>query len=85
MGEIWRSGRAGRPTRRHVLARLLHLIHRGAVWASGAAQAAQVVRIILRFAVSYWACAALLDALLGLENPFFIAQSARTRAGTGHC
>ena len=23
MGEIWRSGRAGRPTRRHVLARLL--------------------------------------------------------------
>ena len=33
-----------------------HLIHRGAVWASGAAQAAQFVRIILRFAVSYWAC-----------------------------
>ena len=26
MGEIWRSGRAGRPTRRHVLARLLHAV-----------------------------------------------------------
>ena len=34
----------------------LHLTHRGASWASGAAQAAQFVRIILRFAVSYWAC-----------------------------
>ena len=32
----------------------LHLTHRGALWASGAAQAAQFVRIILRFAVSYW-------------------------------
>ena len=30
------------------------LTHRGALWASGAAQAAQFVRIILRFAVSYW-------------------------------
>ena len=29
-----------------------HLTHRGASWASGAAQAAQVVRIILRFAAS---------------------------------
>merc|ERR1712138_263450 len=32
-----------------------HLTHRGASWASGAAQAGHVVRIILRFAVSYWA------------------------------
>ena len=32
---------------------VLHLTHRGASWASGAAQAAQFVRIILRFAVSY--------------------------------
>ena len=31
----------------------LHLTHRGASWASGAAQAAHVVRIILRFAVSF--------------------------------
>ena len=30
-----------------------HLTHRGASWASGAAQAAHVVRIILRFAVSF--------------------------------
>jgi hypothetical protein len=37
----------------------LHLTHRGALWASGAAQAAQFVRSILRFAVSYRACAAL--------------------------
>ena len=35
-----------------------HRTHRGALWASGAAQAAHVVRIILRFAVSYWVCAA---------------------------
>ena len=28
---------------------VLHLIHRGALWASGAAQAAQFVRIILRW------------------------------------
>ena len=35
-----------------------HLTHRGALWASGAAQAAQVVRIILRFAASYWFAAA---------------------------
>ena len=30
-----------------------HRTHRGALWASGAAQAAHVVRIILRFSVSY--------------------------------
>jgi len=46
-----------------------HLTHRGAVWASGAAQAAQFVRIILRFAVSYWVCA----ALTRLGKPDFVA------------
>ena len=38
---------------------VLHLLHLFLwSWASGAAQAAHVVRIILRFAVSYWVCAA---------------------------
>ena len=32
MGEIWRSGRAGRPTRRHVLARLLHARWLDSAW-----------------------------------------------------
>ena len=36
-----------------------HLIHRGAVWASGAAQAAQVVRIILRFCGELLGCGGL--------------------------
>ena len=44
----------------------LQRTQRGASWASGAAQAAQVVRIILRFAVSYWAFEA---ALTRLEKP----------------
>ena len=34
--------------------RTLHLTHRGALWASGAAQAAQFVRIILRFCGELW-------------------------------
>ena len=50
----------------------LHLTHRGALWASGAAQAAQFVRIILRFAVSY---RALRGGLTRLGKPdFFNSQ-----------
>ena len=56
----------------------LHLTHRGALWASGAAQAAQVVRIILRFAVSYWGCAAALRAsLTRLGKPDFFSPKRR--------
>jgi hypothetical protein len=47
----------------------LHLTHRGASWASGAAQAGQVVRIILRVAVSYWV--ARREKKIGLKNPIF--------------
>ena len=45
-----------------------HLTHRGALWASGAAQAAQFVRIILRFAVSLLR---LRGGLTRLEKPDF--------------
>jgi hypothetical protein len=43
------------------------------VWASGAAQAGQVVRIILRFAVSYWVC----GGLTRLEKPDFFRLTRR--------
>ena len=48
----------------------LHRTHRGALRASGAAQAAQFVRIILRFAVSYVLC----GGLTRLEKPVFYAS-----------
>ncbi len=55
-------------------------MHRGASWASGAAQAAQFVRIILRFAVLYSGLRAAFQALrLGLKNPFFQPLSTRAR------
>jgi hypothetical protein len=54
-----------------------HLTHRGASWASGAAQAAQVVRIILRFAVLLTCAAACAS---GLKNPFF--QLTKNRRAT---
>ena len=54
----------------------LQRTHRGALWASGAAQAAQVVRIILRFVVSIGLAA----ALTRLEKPeFFNTQNAARR------
>ena len=55
-------------------------MHRGASWASGAAQAAQFVRIILRFAVSYWA---LRGGFTRLEKPDFSThQKTRPRDAT---
>ena len=54
---------------------VLHLTHRGASWASGAAQAAQFVRIILRFAVILG-----LRRLTRLEKPDFFQLTKRRRA-----
>ena len=52
----------------------LHRTHRGASWASGAAQAAQFWMIILRFAVSYWAC----GSLTRLEKPVLYSRARDT-------
>ena len=58
--------RSSSPPRRSWWPLTLHRTHRGALWASGAAQAAQFVRIILRFAVSYWGLRGGFD---DLKNP----------------
>ena len=54
-----------------------HLIHRGALWASGAAQAAQFVRIILRFCGELFGFARRLDS--ACKTRFF--QLTKTHAG----
>jgi hypothetical protein len=54
-----------------------HLTHRGAVWASGAAQAAQVVRIILQFCGERLSLRRGFD--IGLKNPFFNSKKKRAR------
>ena len=51
------------------------------MWASGAAQAAQFVRIILRFAASYWA---LRGGLIGLQNPIFSTHKKHANALRDH-
>ena len=64
-------GASGRTGQVESISLLLCSTDRGASWASGAAQAAQVVRIFLRFAVSYWVC----GGLTRLEKPDLIAPA----------
>ena len=56
-------------------------MHRGAVWASGAAQAAQFVRIILRWRGAFGVCGGVVEFWLRLSQNRFGYSSARGARG----